>query len=350
MQEAKKTIINIVTWNGLAYLPNLFASLDEQDYRDFTVTVVDNASDDGTLKWLEQERPDTALLRNFKNQGFARAHNQAIALALSRWPEETWHERYILVANQDLELAPDCLRQLVAALDANPDLAGVQPKLLTASVVAEVDGRRETERSAILDSAGIAMSKARRAFERGAGEIDRGQYDVACDIFALTGALALFRASALSQAKLNVEFYDEDFVSYKEDVDLGWRMRRLGMNVRFVPTAVAWHHRSAASAKQGIFWLKAFARRFRKPERINFNSTRNHCWLALKNDECINRFFHAPWIIPYEVGKLVAALFSWASLRGYAAALAGFGKMWKKRQEIARRAKVSGKDMRRWFV
>ena len=169
MQEAKKTIINIVTWNGLAYLPNLFASLDEQDYRDFTVTVVDNASDDGTLKWLEQERPDTALLRNFKNQGFARAHNQAIALALSRWPEETWHERYILVANQDLELAPDCLRQLVAALDANPDLAGVQPKLLTASVVAEVDGRRETGRSAILDSAGIAMSKARRAFERGAG-------------------------------------------------------------------------------------------------------------------------------------------------------------------------------------
>ncbi len=350
MQEAKKTIINIVTWNGLAYLPNLFASLDEQDYRDFTVTVVDNASDDGTLKWLEQERPDTALLRNFKNQGFARAHNQAITMALSRWPEETWAEHYVLVANQDLELAPDCLRQLVAALEADPQLAGVQPKLLTASVVADVDGRRETKRSAIIDSAGIAMSKARRSFERGAGDTDRGQYDVACDIFALTGALALFRASALAQAKLNGEFYDEDFVSYKEDVDLGWRMRRLGLNVRFVPTAVAWHHRSAASARQGVLWLRAFVRRFRKPERINFNSTRNQCWLTLKNDEWANRLVNAPWILPYEAGKLAVAVFSWATVRGYAAALAGIGKMWKKRQELAKRAKVSGKEMRRWFV
>jgi GT2 family glycosyltransferase len=350
MQEAKKVIIDIVTWNGLAYLPNLFASLDEQDFRDFSVSVVDNASDDGTLKWLEQERPDTALLRNFKNQGFARAHNQAITLALSRWPQETWPERYILVANQDLELAPDCLRQLVAAMDADPELAGCQPKILAASVIADVDGRRETERSAVLDSAGIAIAKSRCSFERGAGETDRGQYDVACDIFALTGALALFRASALAEAKLDGEFYDEDFVSYKEDVDLGWRMRRLGMTVRFVPLAVAWHHRSAASAKQGFLWLKAFVRRFRKPPRINFASTRNHCWVAWKNDEWGNQLIHAPWILPYECGKLAVSVFSRSSLRGYAAALAGFGKMWKKRQELKRRAKVSGKDIRRWFV
>lgn len=350
MQEAKKVIINIVTWNGLAYLPNLFASLDEQDFRDFTVTIVDNASDDGTLKWLERERPDTAVLRNFKNQGFARAHNQAITLALSRWPEGAWPDRYILVANQDLELAPDCLRQLAAALDADPGLAGVQPKILAASVVADVDGRRETERSNIIDSAGIALSKARRAYERGSGEVDRGQYDVACGIFALTGALALFRASALDRAKLAGEFYDEDFVSYKEDIDLGWRMRRLGMDVRLVPQAVAWHHRTAASAKQGFLWLRAFLRRFRKPARINFNSTRNHCWLAWKNDEWANRLVHAPWIAPYGLGKLAVAVFSWSALRGYAAALAGWPKMWKKGQELKRRAKVSGAAMRKWYV
>lgn len=350
MLEAKKTIINVVTWNGLAYLPNFFASLDEQTDKDFTVTVVDNASDDGTLKWLERERPDTALLRNFKNQGFARAHNQAITLALSRWPEEVWHDRYILVANQDLELAPDCLAQLTGALDADPELAGVQPKLLSVSVKSDIDGRRDTERGTIIDSAGIVMTKARRAFERGAGETDRGQYDVACDIFALTGALALFRASSLVQAKLSGEFYDEDFGSYKEDLDLGWRMRRLGMRVRIVPTAVAWHHRSAASGKQGLLWLKAFSRRFRKPGRINFSSTRNHVWTVWKNDEIGNRMMHALWILPYEAGKFITAAFSWASVRGYAAALAGFGKMWKKRRELQARAKVLGKEMRRWYV
>jgi hypothetical protein len=235
-------------------------------------------------------------------------------------------------------------------MDADQNLAGCQPKILTASVIADVDGRRETKRSAVIDSAGIAISKSRRSFERGAGETDRGQYDVACDIFALTGALAMFRASALAQAKLAGEFYDEDFGSYKEDVDLGWRMRRLGMDVRFVPMAVAWHHRSAASAKQGFLWLKAFVRRFRKPQRINLASTRNHCWVAWKNDEPGNCFIHAPWILPYELGKLAVAVLSWTSLRGYGAALAGFGKMWKKRQELNRRAKVSGAAMRKWFV
>ncbi|MBI5655014.1 glycosyltransferase family 2 protein [Candidatus Uhrbacteria bacterium] len=350
MHEAKRTIINVATWNGLAYLPNFFASLDQQTDKEFTVTVVDNASDDGTLKWLEQERPDTALLRNFKNQGFCRANNQAITLALSRWPEEIWHDRYILVANQDLELAPDCLGLLVAALEADQELAGVQPKLLAASVKSDIDGRRETERSNVIDSTGIQMSKARRAFERGAGEVDRGQYDGARDVFALTGALALFRASAISQAKLAGEFYDEDFVSYKEDIDLGWRMRRLGLRVKFVPEAVAWHHRSAASAKQGFMWFKAFIRRFRKPARINFNSTRNHVWMVWKNDECGNRIIHALWIYPYELGKFLVAPLSKSSLSGYVAALAGFGKMWKKRRELAKRAKVSGKEMRKWYV
>ncbi|MDQ7815077.1 MAG: glycosyltransferase family 2 protein [Patescibacteria group bacterium] len=350
MQEAKKTIINVVTWNGLAYLPNFFVSLDEQTYRDFTVSVVDNASDDGTLKWLENERPDTALLRNFKNQGFSRANNQAITLALSRWPEETWKDRYILIANQDLELAPDCLRQLVAALDADPSLAGVQPKLLQASFVAETDGTRETERGDLIDSVGIVLTKARRAYERGAGESDRGQYDVACEVFSLTGALAMYRASALAEAKLAGEYFDEDFGSYKEDIDLGWRMRRLGMRVSLVPGAVAWHHRSAPSARQGLFWLKAFFRRFKKPKRINFGSTRNHCWLTWKNDELVNRLVHAPWIVPYEASKLISYILTPSSFKAVFAAWGGYFKMKKKREELKKRAKVSGLEMRKWYV
>ena len=68
MEEAKKVAINIVAWNSLSFLQSIFVSLQEQDCTDFSVTVVDNASDDGTAKWLMDNRPDVAVLRNFRNQ------------------------------------------------------------------------------------------------------------------------------------------------------------------------------------------------------------------------------------------------------------------------------------------
>ena len=211
MQEAKKIVINLVTRNGLAFLPNFFASLDEQSLKDFTVTVVDNASDDGTIKWLTDNRPDVAMLRNFRNQGFARAHNQAITLALSRWPEETWHERFILIANQDMEFAPACLEELLRVMEAYPEFAACGPKLLRAHAVADYDGRRETERTNTIDAAGLVATKSRRFYDRGAGEDDKGQYDGSTEVFGLSGTCILYRASALVQAKLSGEFFDEDF-------------------------------------------------------------------------------------------------------------------------------------------
>ena len=160
----------------------------------------------------------------------------------------------------------------------------------------------------------------------------------------------MYRASALAEAKLAGEYFDEDFGSYKEDIDLGWRMRRLGMRVSLVPGAVAWHHRSAPSARQGLFWLKAFFRRFKKPKRINFGSTRNHCWLTWKNDELVNRLVHAPWIVPYEASKLISYILTPSSFKAVFAAWGGYFKMKKKREELKKRAKVSGLEMRKWYV
>lgn len=349
MQEAKKISVNVVAWNSMAYLPNLFASLDLQDSREFTVTVVDNASDDGTPKWL-QAHPEVAVLRNFRNQGFARAHNQAIALALTRWSEDLWPHRYILIANPDLEFAPSSVRLLAAAMDADPAIAAAGPKLLRAHVSSvSDDGHRETERTNIIDAAGLVVKKSRRAYDRGAGEEDKGQYDAPGDVFGFSGACVMFRAKALADARLAGEFFDEDFFAYKEDVDLAWRMKRLAMRARYVPQAVVWHHRGTPSRPHtGLFATAAV--RASKPAYVNFLSTRNHVWLGWKNDETLNQLIHLPWIAPYEIGKCLATLASWSAFKGYCAALAGIGNMWKKQQELARRAKVSGAAMRKWFV
>lgn len=349
MDQAKYIVVNVVGWNSLVYLPQLLASLDAQTLREFTLTVIDNASTDGTTRWLQSSRPDVTVLRNFRNQGFARGHNQAITLAFSRWPEEMLMNRYIVVANPDLEFDPDCLRRMFEAMEADPTIDACGPKLLRARAIAGGDEiERETERTNVIDSTGLVMKRSRRVFDRGAGEEDKGQYDAQTEVFGFSGACVMFRASSLERAKLAGEFFDEDFFAYKEDVDLAWRMKRLGMRAVYVPSAVAWHHRGSPSTQKGI--MDAWKLRMAKPAHVNTLSTRNHVWVSWKNDEVFNRLLAAPWIVPYELGKFLAALISPSSLRGMVQTPLGSLKMWKKRMELSRRAKVSGGRMRKWFV
>jgi GT2 family glycosyltransferase len=351
MEEAKRVAVNMVAWNSMAYLPNLLDSLDAQDTRDWMLTVVDNASNDGMATWLQENRPDVAVLRNFRNLGFARAHNQAIAMTISRWPQEQLDRRYILVSNPDLEFGTDAIRLLTEFMDANPDVAACGPKLLRAHVVSsDEDGGRETERTNIIDSTGIVIHRSRRTSDRGAGEEDKGQYDSAVDVFGLSGACVMFRASALLTAACEGEIFDEDFFAYKEDVDLAWRMRRLGFSARFIPQAVVWHHRRAKSVDQGFLWLKAFAHRFTKPAYANRLSTRNHIWMGWKNDEFVNVLIHSPWIVIYEAGKTFVGIFSPSTWGAWREALGGISRMLKKRARMQREAKISGADIRRWFV
>jgi GT2 family glycosyltransferase len=350
MDAARKMAINVVTWNSQDFLRGFLSSAAAQDSNDFSLTVVDNASTDGTVNWLRAEHPEIATLRNFRNLGFARAHNQAIELALSRWIGENLHDRFIMVANPDLEFAPNAIRLILAFMSAYPEVDICGPKLLRIFLKPDANlDECEAQRSNIIDSTGLVINRARRVVDRGAGEEDRGQYSEAAQVFGLSGACVIFRASALAQAKLAGEYFDEDFFAYKEDVDLAWRMQRLGLGAYYLPQAVVWHHRHVPAAPTAG-WFRAWRKRRQKSPRINYWSSRNHAWLLIKNDEWLNLVCHAPWWLPYEFMKLAAGLFSWSDLRGRAAALGGLARMFKKRAELAGRVKVKGAAMRQWFV
>ncbi len=350
MDSAKTLSIHIVAWNSARYLPELFASLDAQTSKDFTVTVVDNASADGTASWLMEHRPDVVLLKNNRNQGFARGHNQAIALALQRWTLADLEKRYVMIANPDLEFSPDAMAHLIAFMDAHPEVAVCAPKLLrTITSGNGDDGRLESERTQIIDAMGITLTKARRPIDRGAGEEDKGQYDADTRIFGPSGACAVYRASALIQAKIGEDFFDEEFFAYQEDVDLAWRMRLLGMEARLVPSAVVWHHRAAQSIPRGN-WLAAWRLRRTKSAHINAFSTRNHGWLLLKNDQGSSMVLHLPWWLPYEAAKLIASVISPTQIKAQFASLAGIPRMLRKRRDIQKRTVASAAEMRKWFI
>lgn len=336
--------VNIVSWNSMAFLPQLFDSLEEQQIQ-FRTIVVDNASSDGSSAWLAKEKSQITILRNMRNHGFSRAHNQAIQMALAGWGDTDLSRCYIVVCNPDIEFDSACLKTLFDYMEAHPEADACMPKLRRAYLRATETEQIKTERSEIIDATGLVLTKSRRAYDRGAGEPDMAQYDEAYAVFGVGGALACYRASSLILVLDGQEFYDEDFFAYQEDVDVAWRWKRLGLKSAFVPQALAWHHRAAPSSSSGN-WLKAFADRRRKPKHINYLSTRNHVWLLVKHLSASDLIAHGLWILPYEACKLIAALFSFSSLKGYVHALQGLPKMLKKRKKYKQKERVDARAIR----
>jgi len=343
-----KIAVHIVAWNCMGYLPSMLETLEKQTVP-HRITIVDNASNDGTINWVTGHFPQVGTLRNMRNYGFARAHNQAIALALASWQDMDLAHRYILVANADIELDDHCLARLFDFMEAHPEVDACVPKLLRAHLKFTDADNKATVRTNILDATGMCVSRSLRPYERGAGEEDKGQYDLAPDVFGASGALVLYRASSVQRVSLDQPFYDEDFFAYQEDLDVSWRMRHLGMRTAYVPQAMAWHHRRVPSLAEDS-WLKAWLRRRARPGFINYLSTRNHCWALIKNLTGKELWHSLLWLVPYEILKLLASILSWSQIRGYASALVGMGKMWRKRKKFMKSIQAPFKDLSAWFM
>ena len=218
-----KVQVQIVTWNSLRYMVDCLESLMRQTFRDFSVLVIDNASEDGTVEFIRSYYPEVSILQNFKNFGFSKANNQGIAFAKSD---------YVLVMNPDVILTDEFLEKLVSFADQYQNGGSYGGKILKIFSEAvdqnEVEGLREVVKSNIFDSTGLQIFKSRRAVNRGEGQKDQGQYDKTQEVFGLSGACVLYRLAALQDTMIRNEYFDQDFFTYKEDIDLAWRLRLYG--------------------------------------------------------------------------------------------------------------------------
>ncbi len=342
-----KVSVNILTWNDSRYLPDLFASLEKQTFKDFIVRVLDNGSTDGTLKYLKETHPQQLVARNVRNHGFAGGHNQLIRFAFERWSKDELHNAAVLVTNADLILDPKLIEELVRALEVDPKLGAVQPKLFRAFAnVTTDDGLEHNILSDTIDTTGLVINKNWRLEDRGAGDLDRGQYDAATDLIGPCGALTLIRAAALLDVAYNDEYFDEDFFAYREDCDLALRFRRAGWLTKFVPTATAHHYRGMYGAqKRGLFerWRD---RRKQRPFSAAM-STRNQLFFLLKNLTLTDFILASPFIVISEVLRVsYGFLFEPQTRRALLEAPRYIPRMLKKRAHAQKNTRVDRRIIR----
>ena len=321
----------ITTYNSAKYLQPCLESALQQDYGDFELIVVDNASSDGTRAVLQEFESRLRVIYNDSNRGFAGGQNQAIAQSRGDW---------LFSLNPDVILRPDFLSQLLKGLSGSPTAASDRERIgaLCGKLLRWKPGASD-ERSNVIDSTGIHFLRNLRHLDRGSDEMDRGQYDQREYVIGATGAAALYWREMVENISVGGEFFDEDFFAYREDADVAWRAQLMGWSCLYVPEAVAWHVR------------RVTPERFRElPDEINRHSIKNRFLMRAKNASV---GLYLRLLIPVAARDLL--IFGYCVLfnRGLLSGLAIFWRRGRaireKRRWIQAHRRVSDGELVRWF-
>lgn len=216
------TKVVILNWNGeewlRMFLPRVVATLPEWA----RLVVADNGSKDSSESIVAQFE-GVEWLPLGKNYGFAEGYNRAL--------REMEGEVFVLL-NSDVEPAEGWLAPLVERLANNPQVAAVQPKILSYAEPEKFEYAGAA--GGFIDSFGYPFCRGRIM---GTTEYDKGQYDTPERLFWASGACVAVRAEAWHKAG----GLDGDFFAHMEEIDLCWRLQLLGYEIVAEPRSVVYH-------------------------------------------------------------------------------------------------------------
>ena len=121
MSEAKKVAVVILSWNGKKFLEQFMPSVIAHTSAQLCeIIVADNNSSDDSIAFLKANYPQVRIIQNGRNGGYAGGYNDALKLVTT--------EYYVLL-NQDVEVTPNWVENVIAEMDRDKNIAAAQPKL-----------------------------------------------------------------------------------------------------------------------------------------------------------------------------------------------------------------------------
>lgn len=315
-----KVAVVILNWNGekmlVKYLPTLLQHLQES----VEVFVADNASTDGSVALLKEKFPTVKRILLDKNWGFAEGYNQALRQI---------NATYYILLNSDIEVSSGWLSSLITWMDAHPETAACQPKLLSI---------RQRDYFEYAGACGGFIDKYGYPFCRGrvfdVVEKDEGQYDEVCPILWATGACLMIRATDYWK----VGGLDGRFFAHNEEIDLCWRLRAMGREIYCVPESKVYHVGGGTLPKNNP--MKTY---------LNFRNNLTMLYKNLEADE-LQHVMRVRWWLDYVAAfKMLILDGHWGDFTAVFKARKAFRK-WKKdfdsdRQYLKQHRSVSNRQL-----
>ena len=288
----------IPNWNGAHFLPACLNSLRQQTHRQHEVIVADNASSDNSRELLARDYPEVKVVILDHNTGFTGACNAGLIAAQG--------EIKILL-NNDTEVEPNWIEEVVAAFDRHPQAGIVASRML-------LFDKRE-----IFHTAGDLYRVDGIPANRGVWQRDENQFQEG-RVFSACGGAAAYRATMLNQIGL----LDHDFFFSCEDMDLAWRAQLTGWQAVYTPKAVVYHKLSPIGGGK----------------TASFHDGRNFIYILIKDVPLSVWRRHWKKMLRAQVGITVEAVRAWrgeaarARLRGQLAGIIAIPTLLGKRKKI----------------
>jgi N-acetylglucosaminyl-diphospho-decaprenol L-rhamnosyltransferase len=266
MSGPTRVHVVIVSYNTRELLRRCLDSLRGELKLIDAVTVVDNASGDGSVEMLRADFSWVQVEANVENHGFAVAVNQV----LLRNQDDN-----VLLLNPDAELHPGCLRRLLDVLEGHPEAGIASPSEARPDRAdpALPAGHQPRLWRLLMHFSGISrFSRDRPAIEgffllRGIND-DRTR-----EVGWVSGSCMLIRSEALQR----LGPLTESWFMYAEDLEYCLRATRAGYSIWHVPEATITHHMGASSravrTATNVAWVtstKQFYRQEWRPRRTTY--------------------------------------------------------------------------------
>ncbi len=276
----------IITWNSEKFIEECLHSVFYQSYPTIEVIVVDNRSTDSTMRIIKERFSPLTIIENKENIGYCRANNLGLKKASGE---------YLLFMNSDVALEKDYVEKALKGFQKSERIGMVSGKIL------RFDHKT-------IDSTGQFLARSRKTIERGYGKIDNGRFDKEEYIFSVCGAAAFYRKKMIEEISYsNGELFDEDFFSFHEDMDLGWRANLMGWTAYYISDAVAYHFRGGTgyqSNRRRHYQISG------RPTFLKYHIIKNRYLSIIKNDTLSSYLIDIAFIAARDVVLFFYILFT----------------------------------------
>ena len=236
-----KILVIIPHYDKLILLKECLYHLEQQSLNNFDVLIVDNGSTDGSAEYIydfcHKNKNYHSILLN-ENTGFAYAVNRGFEFSIKEGYQ------YSILLNNDAYVELDFIKELLYSIKQDSNTFAVSSMMIN------------YHNKDLVDSFGDFYTILGWGFQGHIGEkvesIRKNEY-----CFSACGGASIYSNSILSK----IGFLDENFFAYLEDIDLSYRAKLYGYNIRNCFTAKCYHLGSATSgSKYNEFKVRTSAR------------------------------------------------------------------------------------------
>lgn len=298
--------IAILNWNGKKWLEKFLTSV-VQHSPEADIYIIDNASEDDSVTFVENNFPSVRVIQNSKNEGFAAGYNSGL--------KNIDAEIYCLL-NSDVEVTQNWIPPMIALFDSDQSIAAAQPKILS------YHNRNFFEYAGagggFIDNLGFPYCRG-RIFN--SIEEDKGQYDDETEIFWASGCSLFIRSKDFQEQG----GFDERFFAHQEEIDLCWRLKNSGKKIMYTGKSAVYHVGGGTLSNQN-------------PEKT-FLNFRNNLSMMLKNLPFPNLL----WLLFFRLSLdgIAGIQFAfrhgfshlWAVVRSHVGFYAQLPETWRRRQK-----------------